>query len=192
MSGTLTSPAVLSVQFTGLVSKGVSRGGNGCVWVHLCVCMCATRRLDSTPTSSSSPDTGNKTKQTTVVWLCVWMCTQEKGQVCCRAADAVTNLPVPPDRSRNKVTELWLDKHRSPASISHPVHFRNTWLSLGSLGPEKGQWGEPSRDIMMAMQWATTSAKRRLREEQMDLTQIVWYDWKKGGKKWQVKSDRGF
>lgn len=58
--------------------------------------------------------------------------------MCCRVVVvAVTNLPGPPDGSRSKVTELWLDKHRSPASISHPVHFGNTWLFLGALGPGK-------------------------------------------------------
>lgn len=57
--------------------------------------------------------------------------------MCCRVVAAVTNLPGPPDGSRSKVTELWLDKHRSPASISHPVHFGNTWLFLGALGPGK-------------------------------------------------------
>lgn len=68
--------------------------------------------------------------------------------MCCRVVVvAVTNLPGPPDGSRSKVTELWLDKHRSPASISHPVHFGNTWLFLGALGPGKkrvgGGEGEP-------------------------------------------------
>lgn len=61
--------------------------------------------------------------------------------MCCRVVVvvAVTNLPGPPDGSRSKVTELWLDKHRSPASISHPVHFGNTWLFLGALGPVKNR-----------------------------------------------------
>lgn len=83
---------------------------------------------------------------------CVYGCAHGKrGHVCCRVVVvAVTNLPGPPDGSRSKVTELWLDKHRSPASISHPVHFGNTWLFLGALGPGKkrvavgggGQQGE--------------------------------------------------
>lgn len=62
---------------------------------------------------------------------------KKKGHVCCRVVAAVTNLPGPQDGSKSKVTELWLDKHRSPASISHPVHFGNTWLFLGALGPGK-------------------------------------------------------
>ena len=74
--------------------------------------------------------------------VCVSGCAhRKKGHVCCRVVDAVTNLPGPPDGSRRKVTELWLDKHRSPASISHPVHFGNTWLLLGALGPEKREVG---------------------------------------------------
>lgn len=147
MTGTLTSLGVLSLQFTGLVSQGVGRGGNDCVWV----CMCVRWTLDSTPTSTSSPDTSNKTKQAKVlccvcvrvcvsecvcVHMRVWKCAQKKRDMCgCRVVAAVTNLPGLPDGSRSKVTELWLDKHRSPASISHPVHFGNTWLFLGALGP---------------------------------------------------------
>lgn len=57
--------------------------------------------------------------------------------MCCRAVAAVTNLPGPPDGNRSKVTELWLDKHRSPASISYPVHFGNTWLFLATLDQRK-------------------------------------------------------
>lgn len=98
------------------------------------------------------------------VFVCVGMCTQEKGHVCCRAVAAVTNLPGPPDGNRSKVTELWLDKHRNPASISYPVHFGNTWLFLAALGPRKkeeaeGAKGEEGRekeshkrDIVMSVQ----------------------------------------
>lgn len=57
--------------------------------------------------------------------------------MCCRAVAAVTNLPGPPDGNRSKVTELRLDKHRSPASISYPVHFGNTWLFLATLDQRK-------------------------------------------------------
>lgn len=65
--------------------------------------------------------------------------------MCCRVVAAVTNLPGPQDGSRSKVTELWLDKHRSPASISHPVHFGNTWLFLGALGLGKKEEEEGAR-----------------------------------------------
>lgn len=71
---------------------------------------------------------------------CVSLCTHvhaEKGHVCCIVVSAVTNLLGPPDGSKSKVTELRLDKHRSPASISYPVHFGNTWLFLGAQGAEK-------------------------------------------------------
>ncbi len=97
--------------------------------------------------------------------MCVDVHTGKKkwGHVCCWVVAAVTNLPGPPDGSRSKVTELWLDKHRSPASISHPVHFGNTWLFLGALGPgkkeEEGAKGEEGRkkeshkrDIVMGVQ----------------------------------------
>lgn len=97
--------------------------------------------------------------------VCVDMHTERKGHVCCRVVAAVTNLLGPPDGSRSKVTELWLDKHRSPASISHPVHFENTWLFLGALGPGKKERGEEGakgeegrkneshkRDIVMGVQ----------------------------------------
>lgn len=63
--------------------------------------------------------------------------TQKRGHVCCRVVAAVTNLPGPPDGSSSKVTEPWLDKHRSPVSISHPVHFGKTWLFQVALGPGK-------------------------------------------------------
>ena len=102
------------------------------VGVDMAVCECVCKlniRQHSLPTSTSSPDTSNKTKQAKVlccVCVCVWMCTLKKGHVCSRVVDAVTNLPRPPDGSRSKVTELLLDKHRSPASISHPLHFGNT------------------------------------------------------------------
>lgn len=88
----------------------------------------------------------------------MWTCAQKKRGMCgCRVVAAVTNLPEPPDGSRSKVTELWLDKHRSPASISHPVHFGNTWLFLGALGPQKeGEEGSRKeshkRDIVMVVQ----------------------------------------
>lgn len=85
------------------------------------------------------------------MFVCVDTCTQEKEHVCCRAVAAVTNLPGPPDGNRSKVTELWLDKHRNPASISYPVHFGNTWLFLAALGPRKkeeakGAKGEEGRE----------------------------------------------
>lgn len=65
--------------------------------------------------------------------------------MCSRAVAAVTNLPGPPDGNRSKVTELWLDKHRSPTSISYPVHFGNTWLFPATLDQRKNmeaEWGK--------------------------------------------------
>lgn len=55
----------------------------------------------------------------------------------------VTNLPGAPD---SKVTELLLDKQRSPASISYPVLFGNTWLFLGARGLGEGEGEERPRE----------------------------------------------
>lgn len=73
------------------------------------------------------------------VWVCVLVdrCMKKGGAQCCRAVATVTNLLGPLEGNRSKVTELWLDKHRSSASISYPVHFGNTWLFLVALGPKK-------------------------------------------------------
>lgn len=39
------------------------------------------------------------------------------------------------------MTELWLDKHRSPASISYPVRFGNTWLFFLAAGGQREEAG---------------------------------------------------
>lgn len=68
----------------------------------------------------------------------------EKGGMCA-AAGLLLLSPIwcwPTDGNRSKVTELWLDKHRSPASISYPVRFGNTWLFfLAAAGQREEEGG---------------------------------------------------
>jgi len=105
------------------------------------------------------------------VCVCVWGggAHGRTGGMC--AAGLLLLSPIcrgPPDGSGSKVTELWLDNHRSPASISHPVHFGNTWLFLGALGPgkekeecggKKGRKGEREEGRMGGTRRTTTETE---------------------------------
>lgn len=139
MTGSLTSLRALSKWFTGLVNQGVSRGGNeSCVCVRVCVCKVSIRQHSYLHLLMTPPIRLNRPRcYAPYHSLALCVCALKKEARCCRAVAAVTNLPGPPDGNRSKVTELWLDKHRSPASISYPVHFGNTWLFLVTLDQRK-------------------------------------------------------
>lgn len=81
--------------------------------------------------------------------VCVCVCADvgvhlRKGGMCAAGLLLLLLSPIwwgPPDGNRSKVTELWLDKHRSPASISYPVRFGNTWLFFLAAAGQREEAG---------------------------------------------------